>query len=73
MDLRANARFKNLAEKLQVMIFKINAFPLSRFNKVYICCFGKLDSGYCRSFGRSRSLGRIGSYPWNDIIFEGYP
>lgn len=55
------------------MIFKINAFPLSRFNKVYICCFGRLDSGYCRSFGRSRSLGRIGSYPWNDIIFEGYP
>ena len=55
------------------MIFKINAFPLSRLNKGYICCFGRLDSGYCRSFGRSRSLGRIGSYPWNDIIFEGYP
>ena len=45
------------------MIFRINSLHFSRLNKVYICCFGRCDSGYFISFGI------IGSYPWNDMIF----
>jgi hypothetical protein len=49
------------------MIFRINTLPLTRLSGRYICCFGRCDRGYSISFGRSDS------FPWNDIIFEGYP